>query len=93
MGPSVIIDIGDDNLSTGAKVTSGAAPRVLVVSIDKSIAGGKSTLYLVSKLDEATAQKNGNNYTIRGQVDDLDAAADSTKPVTRPFEMKFSCPE
>ncbi|WP_235010035.1 lipoprotein LpqH [Mycobacterium sp. 3519A] len=89
---SVIIDIGDDNLSTGAMVTEGRAPRVEVVSIDKSIGGGKSNLYLVSKLDEATAQKNGNSYTICGQVDDVDAAADSTKPVTRPFEMKFSCP-
>jgi hypothetical protein len=90
-GGSVIVDIGDDNLATGAMVTEGGAPRVEVVSIDKSIGGGKSNLHLVSKLDEATAQKNGKSYTIRGQVDDLDAAADSTKPVTRPFEMKFSC--
>ena len=90
MGGNTNIAIGDATTGVGIVLTSGDNPTVQSVSLG-NINGVTLGYQSGAGKGEATANKDGNTYTISGTSTGLDIA-DPTKPVNKPFEIVVSCP-
>jgi lipoprotein LpqH len=89
-GGNVVIAIGDATAGIGATLTSGDSPEVQTVGMGSS--NGVALVYTKGGIGgEAKATKDGSKYDISGKVTGIDAK-NPLAPVTKPFEIKVTCP-
>lgn len=90
MGGNIQIAIGDAAGGVGAQVSEGDDPVVRSVGLGN--VGGVALGYTEGAPGgEATATKDGNTYTITGTASGADMA-NPMEMVTKPFEIKVTCP-
>lgn len=88
MGGTMNIAIGEAATGIAAVVSEGDAPSVTSVGLG-NVNG--VTLAVGAGAGDATAQKDGNTYTISGNATGIDMA-NPMAPVTKPFEIEVTCP-
>ncbi|CAJ1494891.1 lipoprotein LpqH [[Mycobacterium] burgundiense] len=90
MGGNIQIAIGDATTGVGAQVSEGDEPVVRSVGLGN--VNGVALGYAEGAPGgEATAEKDGNTYTIKGTATGADMA-NPMEMVTKPFEIKVTCP-
>ena len=89
MGGNVNIAIGEAMTGIAAVVSEGDAPTVSSVALGN--VDGVSLGFTQGAGGEATAEKNGNTYTISGTATGVDMANPMT-PVNKPFTIEVTCP-
>lgn len=87
MGGNVNIAIGEAMTGIAAIVSEGDSPTVTSVGLG-NVNG--VTLAVGPGAGDATAQKDGDTYTITGNATGIDMA-NPTSPVTKPFEIVVTC--
>jgi lipoprotein LpqH len=89
-GGNVVIGIGDASAGIGATLTSGDSPEVQTVGMGST--NGMALAYTKGGVGgEAKATKDGSKYDISGKVTGIDIK-NPLAPVTKPFEIKVTCP-
>ena len=89
-GGNVVIGIGDATAGIGATLTSGDSPEVQTVGMGST--NGMALAYTKGGVGgEAKATKDGSKYDISGKVTGIDIK-NPLAPVTKPFEIKVTCP-
>ncbi|MCH5642362.1 MULTISPECIES: lipoprotein LpqH [unclassified Gordonia (in: high G+C Gram-positive bacteria)] len=88
----VVIGIGSatGTGAIGATVTSGDSPQVETVGI--ATTDGVNYGWVKGTGKNATATKDGKNYTISGEVTGVSLSNPTAGPQTKQFEMKVTCP-
>ncbi len=89
MGGNLNIAIGEAMTGIAAVVSEGDAPTVSSVALGN--VDGVSLGFTQGAGGEATAEKNGNTYTISGTATGVDMANPMT-PVNKPFTIEVTCP-
>ncbi|CAJ1578796.1 lipoprotein LpqH [[Mycobacterium] wendilense] len=90
MGGNIQIGLGDPAGGIGAVVSEGDEPVVRSVGLG-SVDGVALGYAEGAPGGEATASKDGNTYTITGTASGADLA-NPMEMVTKPFEIKVTCP-
>lgn len=89
-GDDVTIAIGDVTQGVGATVSAGDDPRVIRVglgNVDGAVLGFQEG----TDEGEATAEKDGETYKIKGTATGAELA-DPMRKVSKPFEIEVTCP-
>lgn len=88
----VTIGIGSTSGAAGIGVvlTSGDSPEVQSVALG-SLNGVTLAYHKGTGQGSGEVTKSGNSYTITGEANGIDLAH-PTKPVTKPYEIKVTCP-
>ena len=90
LGGNVQIAIGNATQGIGAQVTAGDSPAVKQVGLG-NVNGVALGFTEGAPGGDASATKDGNTYTITGNATGVDLA-NPTQPMTKPFEIKITCP-
>src|ERR1700712_2688277 len=89
-GGNVVIGIGDATAGIGATLTSGDSPEVQTVGMGST--NGMALGYTKGCNDgEVKETKDGSKYDFSGKVTGIDIN-NPLAPVTKPFEIKVTCP-
>lgn len=89
MGDTVAIAIGQGTTGIAATVSAGDAPTVSTVALG-NVDG--AMLAVGAGAGDATASKDGNTYTIKGNATGADMSNPMAGIVTKPFELVVACP-
>ena len=90
MGGAVQIAVGNATQGIGAQVTEGDSPSVKQVGLG-NVNGVALGYQEGAPGGEATVEKDGNTYTIKGTATGVDMA-NPMQPMTKPFEIAVTCP-
>lgn len=90
LGGNKTIAIGDAATGVSATVSEGDSPTVRTVGLG-NIDGVTLGYQENASQGEATAEKDGDTYTISGTATGMDMA-NPMQPVTKPFEIEVTCP-
>jgi lipoprotein LpqH len=88
VGGNQSIAIGDAGTGIAVLLSEGDSPTVTSVGLG-NVNG--VTLAVGPGAGDATATKDGKNYTIKGNATGIDMANPMT-PVNKPFEITVTCP-
>lgn len=88
---TVAIAIGEATTGIAATVTTGDSPTVKQVGLG-NVNGAVLGFQEGAPGGEATAEKDGNTYTIKGNASGADMANPMAGMVTKPFEIVVACP-
>lgn len=91
MGDTVAIAIGEATTGIAATVTTGDSPTVKQVGLG-NVNGAVLGFQEGAPGGEATVEKDGNSYTIKGTASGADMANPMAGMVTKPFEIEVTCP-
>ncbi|MCP9275902.1 lipoprotein LpqH [Mycolicibacterium arenosum] len=89
MGDTVAIAIGQGTTGIAATVSAGDAPTVSTVALG-NVDG--AMLAVGAGAGDATATKDGNTYTIKGNATGADMSNPMAGIITKPFELVVACP-
>ena len=89
MGGTVNIAIGQAGTGVAAVLGEGDSPTVTSVALGNV---GGAALAVGPGVGDATATKDGNTYTIKGNASGADMANPMAGMVTKPFELVVACP-
>jgi lipoprotein LpqH len=89
MGGTVNIAIGQAGTGIAAVLSEGDSPTVTSVALGNV---GGAALAVGPGVGDATATKDGNTYTIKGNATGADMANPMAGMVTKPFELVVACP-
>ena len=89
MGGTVNIAIGQAGTGVAAVLSEGDSPTVTSIALGNV---GGAALAVGPGVGEATATKDGNTYTIKGNASGADMANPMAGMVTKPFELVVACP-
>lgn len=89
MGGTVNIAIGQAGTGVAAVLSEGDAPTVTSIALGNV---GGAALAVGPGVGDATATKDGNTYTIKGNASGADMANPMAGMVTKPFELVVACP-
>jgi len=88
-GGTVNIAIGEAGTGVAAVLSEGDSPSVTSVALGNV---GGVALAVGPGVGDATATKDGNTYTIKGNATGADMANPMAGMVTKPFELVVACP-
>ena len=89
MGGTVNIAIGQAGTGVAAVLSEGDSPTVTSIALGNV---GGAALAVGPGVGEATATKDGNTYTIKGNASGADITNPMAGMVTKPFELVVACP-